>query len=162
MIKQLMIGILVIGGFCAMPSETSAQSTYNTGIGLRGGITNGLTVKHFLDEANALEGILSTRFRGFQITGLYERHTTAFDEERLNWFFGVGGHIGAYDDYDGPFDNDRYGNGQPVIGIDGIVGLEYHIEPIPFTIGVSAKPFFEFAEPGFVFWDAGLSVRYVF
>lgn len=162
MVKQLMIAMLAVAGFCMMPSQTEAQSTYNTGIGLRGGITNGLTVKHFLDEANALEGIVSTRHGGFQITGLYERHAPAFDVDRMNWFYGAGGHIGAYNEYNGPFDNDKYGNGQPVIGVDGIIGLEYHIEPIPFTIGVSAKPFFEFAEPGFVFWDAGLSFRYAF
>lgn len=57
---------------------------YNTGIGLRGGFTNGLTVKHFISEKAALEGILASRWSGFEITGLYEIHNRAFDTDRLN------------------------------------------------------------------------------
>ncbi len=56
----------------------------------------GLTVKHFISQRSALEGLLSTRWRGFEITGLYEVHNNAFDVERLNWYFGGGGHIGFW------------------------------------------------------------------
>ena len=44
---------------------------YNTGIGLRGGLSNGLTIKHFISSNTALEGIISTRWRGLELTGLY-------------------------------------------------------------------------------------------
>ncbi|MFO7875535.1 MAG: hypothetical protein R6U55_03000, partial [Desulfovermiculus sp.] len=61
---------------------------YNTGIGLRGGFANGLTIKHFVGEKAAFEGIVSTRWKGFQLTGLYEIHNVAFQTERLKWYFG--------------------------------------------------------------------------
>ncbi|HBZ20540.1 MAG TPA: hypothetical protein DEO60_05385, partial [Bacteroidales bacterium] len=47
----------------------SAQD-YKTGVGLRLGFSNGLTIKHFVSQRSALEGLLSTRWRGFELTGL--------------------------------------------------------------------------------------------
>lgn len=63
---------------------------YNTGIGLRGGFDNGITIKHFISEKAAFEGIISSRWRGLEITGLYELHGRAFDTDRLNWYAGFG------------------------------------------------------------------------
>ena len=45
---------------------------YNTGIGLRGGLDYGITIKHFINKKNALEGIFTNRWRGYNFTGLYE------------------------------------------------------------------------------------------
>lgn len=108
---------------------------YGTGIGFRGGLSNGLTVKHFISGNTALEGLLSTRWQGFNITGLYEIHARAFDTPRLNWYYGFGGHIGFWDGYPNhPWFNDA--GSYSVIGIDGIVGIEYNIEAIPFNISL--------------------------
>jgi hypothetical protein len=136
---------------------------YNTGIGFRGGLSNGLTVKHFISSNTALEGLLSTRWKGFHITGLYEIHAVAFNVPRLNWYYGVGGHIGFWDGYeDHPwFDEDA--NGHTVIGVDGIIGLEYNIEAIPFNISLDWKPGFNII--GYTgFWgdELALSLRFIF
>ncbi|MGB8492023.1 MAG: hypothetical protein WCE64_13285, partial [Bacteroidales bacterium] len=53
-------------------SVHAAGQDYKTGVGLRLGLYNGLSVKHFFSENKAVEGILTTRWRGFDITGLYE------------------------------------------------------------------------------------------
>lgn len=47
-------------------NQLSAQE-YKTGIGLRGGWIGGLTVKHFIKEGKALEGIFSSGwgYRGY-------------------------------------------------------------------------------------------------
>lgn len=76
-----------------------AQSGYTTGIGLRGGAASGLTVKHFIKSDAAIEGILSTSFkyRGTVITVLYEKHAQAFDTRGLQWYYGLGGHVGFWD-----------------------------------------------------------------
>jgi len=37
------------------------------------------------------------RWGGYNLTGLYEIHTNAFDEPQLNFYYGAGGHIGAWD-----------------------------------------------------------------
>lgn len=140
----------------------SAQD-YKTGIGFRGGFSNGLTLKHFVSQQAAVEGILSTRWSGFEITGLYEIHKQAFDVERLNWYYGGGAHIGFYNG-----DNTKDSWGDPgenysILGIDGILGIEYNIEEIPINISLDWKPVFNLA--GYTgFWGDGgaLSIRYIF
>jgi hypothetical protein len=139
---------------------TDAQD-YNTGVGLRLGFSNGLTVKHFLSQRSAVEGLLATRWRGFEITGLFEVHNQAFDIERLNWYYGFGGHIGFWNG-----DNTKWGvvgTNYTIIGIDGILGIEYNFREVPINIGLDWKPAFNLT--GYTgFWGDGgaLSIRYIF
>ena len=74
----------------------SNAQDYTTGIGLRGGLYNGVTFKHFLGEKNAFEGILTSRWLGYKITGLYEIHNQAFHADGLKFYYGIGGHIGVW------------------------------------------------------------------
>ncbi|MFO8235469.1 MAG: hypothetical protein R6U04_08710 [Bacteroidales bacterium] len=141
----------------------SYAQDYNTGIGLRGGFANGVTIKHFISSNAALEGIISTRWEGFQVTGLYEIHNRAFNTEELNWYYGFGGHVGFWDG-----DNtDQYwgdpGESYTVIGIDGILGLEYNFSEIPINLSVDWKPAFNLVGHTGFWGDGGaLSVRYIF
>jgi len=140
----------------------SAQD-YNTGVGLRLGFSNGLTVKHFISQRSALEGLLSTRWRGFEITGLYEVHNQAFDVERLNWFFGGGGHIGFWN---GDNTHGYWGDAgvnYTVIGIDGILGIEYNFAEVPINVSLDWKPAFNLTGYSGFWGDGGaLSIRYTF
>jgi hypothetical protein len=144
-------------------SAITAAQDYNTGVGLRLGFTQGLTVKHFLSQRSAVEGLLATRWRGFEITGLYEVHNNAFDVERLNWYFGGGGHVGFWN---GDNANGRLGDeggNYTIVGIDGILGIEYNFKEVPINIGLDWKP--EFNLTGYTgFWGDGgaLSIRYIF
>ncbi|MDA3780992.1 MAG: hypothetical protein PF487_12345, partial [Bacteroidales bacterium] len=108
--------------FCLVTLSNAQE--YNTGIGFRGGFSNGLTVKHFMGEKNAIEGILTTRWQGFNITGLYEIHNRAFEVEGLNWYYGFGGHIGFWNGSDVSWADDDAS--YSVIGVDGVLGLEYN------------------------------------
>lgn len=150
---------------------------YKTGIGLRGGWISGLTVKHFIQEGKALELLLSNgyRYRGWQITGLFEIHKPAFakdDVEGLFWLYGLGAHFGGgarWEHYHPGNGNGNWGyyhvHQYVSVGIDFIFGMEYKIKDIPFTVGVDVKPFFEFVrdyDAPFGFWDSALSIRYVF
>ena len=135
---------------------------YNTGIGIRGGLFNGLTAKHFIANNTALEGILWVRWGGFNITGLYEIHDQAFNTPRLNWYYGFGGHIGFWEgNKNHPwFDDDE---SYTLIGIDGIIGIEYNIEPIPFNISLDWKPGFNIiGDAGFWGDELAFSIRYIF
>ena len=76
--KKIIIGLLVV---LSTISISYAQD-YRTGIGVRGGYFNGLTIKHFTSQSTAFEFLLASRWRGFEITGLYEFHKPAFQEER--------------------------------------------------------------------------------
>ncbi|MFO7756789.1 MAG: hypothetical protein R6V34_12495 [Bacteroidales bacterium] len=141
-------------------SFSNAQD-YNTGIGLRGGLANGVTIKHFVSSNTAFEGIISSRWRGLQLTGLYEIHGRAFKTERLNWYAGFGGHLGFWN---GDYTNwGEPGDSYTVVGIDGILGLEYNFTEVPINLSVDWKPAFNLI--GYTgFWADGgaFSIRYIF
>lgn len=152
--------IVVLLGILISVAVVQAQD-YNTGIGVRGGLSNGLTVKHFLNSNAAVEGILSTRWQGVNITGLYEIHSQAFQTPRLNWYYGLGGHIGFWDgNRNHPWFND---GSYTIVGIDGIIGLEYNIEPIPFNISLDYKPAINLiGHTGFWGDEVAFSLRFIF
>jgi hypothetical protein len=154
--------LIVFALFFLMGTAVTAQD-YNTGIGVRGGLSNGLTVKHFIGNNVAIEGLLTSRWDGFNITGLYEIHAyEAFDVPRLNWYYGAGAHLGFWKGRPShPWftDNQTY----TVLGIDGIIGMEYNIEEIPFNISLDWKPGFNLlGHTGFWGDELALSVRYIF
>lgn len=57
--RKLLITLTLVFGISAL---VSAQD-YNTAIGFRGGPYLGLTVKHFVGEKAAVEGLFSTRWQ---------------------------------------------------------------------------------------------------
>ena len=133
---------------------TNAQD-YRNGIGLRAGFNQGLTFKHFISGKSALELLLATRWSGFEITGLYEIHNSAFDIDRFNWYFGAGAHVGFY--------GSSYGGGEGTfVGIDGILGLEYNFREAPINISLDWKPAFDFGYNNFFADGGALSLRYIF
>jgi len=157
--KKILITFLF--AFCLVSIGISQD--YNTGIGLRAGFNQGLTVKHFLSQKSAFEFLLATRWRGFEITGLYEVHYRAFDADRLNWYLGFGAHVGFWN---GDYTYPRWGEvgrTYTVIGIDGILGLEYSFLEVPINIGIDWKPAYNFSGYSGFWGDGGaLSIRYIF
>src|SRR4249919_1630602 len=145
---------------------------YKTALGIRFGWEGGLTLKHFIKEKRALEGILAFGWNGygFRLTGLYEVHKSFPDVEGLDWFFGGGAHIGSYGPghygyyYGSGGYYDKHGNWHPGVyrdrymtfGIDGVLGLEYQFEDAPFNIALDIKPYIDFVNPGSSFYDGGL------
>ena len=148
---------LIAGLLLAISSTISAQS-YKTGIGARVGFFNGLTVKHFLDRNNAVEGILNFRWDGVIVTGLYEWQSPLPNARGFDYYLGLGGHIGFFDDYE--WDDDDYDDGESrtIVGLDLIIGLEYTFPQAPFTIGLDYKPAFNFIGDNHV-WADGLALN---
>ncbi|MFW5820712.1 MAG: hypothetical protein ACOCWA_05440 [Bacteroidota bacterium] len=134
---------------------------YINSVGFRGGLSQGITYKHFVTTTDAVDGILAMRWGGFNITGLYERHIEAFDVEYLYFFYGGGAHIGFWDGDSNPwFDENR---GYTVIGIDGVIGLEYVFREIPFNIALDWKPGLNLiGTTGFWGDELALSFRFIF
>ena len=91
-IKTLLFAAMLL----SMASLSQAQN-YSTAAGLRLGYFNGLTIKHFISGTNALEGIASFRWGGFAVTGLYEWQKPVKGADNLDYFLGLGGHIGFWD-----------------------------------------------------------------
>ena len=138
----------------------SAQP-YKSSVGIRLGQGTSITGKMFFAQEHALEAIVGVNSRGAGITGLYEKHAPAFGVPRLHWFFGVGGHVGYWNDQASEtlvFDEES----TVVAGIDGIVGLEYTIEAIPVSFSLDYKPLLNVAGNQDFIWAGGLSARLVF
>ena len=85
----------------------------------------------------------------------------AFGVDRLNWYFGFGGHIGFWDGHDVKWAKDN--RSYTVIGIDGILGMEYNFNEIPINLSIDWKPVFNIiGHSGFWGDSGGISIRYIF
>ena len=141
----------------------NAFSQYETAGGVRLGIYNGITLKHFLNETAAVEGIAYThfRYRGFGLTGLYEVHMDLGQLEGFKLFYGGGAHIGTWDGSFTPWTNT--GGNYFALGVDGILGVEYTPEEFPVTFSADWKPAFDIIGYNRLWTDGGaLSIRYIF
>ncbi|MCC7233449.1 MAG: hypothetical protein IT242_10935 [Bacteroidia bacterium] len=164
------LSLILVSLLLSVPAFLHAQP-YKTGLGLRlGSAASGLTVKHFVSGNSALEGILSFGNHSFLITGLYEKNNPFGNANGLNWFYGIGGHVGFYNDgyhyYYYKYHGNKYlyaesdpGN-NIALGIDFILGLEYKFNAAPVSIGLDTKPFVDISHGFYGYWDWGLSVRF--
>ena len=149
---------LIAGLLLGITSTINAQN-YKTGIGARVGFFNGITVKHFLNNTNAVEGILNFRWDGVIVTGLYEWQYALPNAPGFDYYLGMGGHVGFFDDYE--WDDDDYDDMSTVAGIDLILGLEYTFPQAPFTIGLDYTPAFNFIGDNHIWADGfALNLRF--
>ena len=126
-------------------SQLFNAQQYNTAFGVRLGYDSGLTLKHFFAPASAGEFILSASPRWFQLTGLYEYQQPVPNAPGLDWYVGLGAHIGGIhkhrDNYDSAF----------LLGADLIGGLEYVFRE-PFQCVLDWKPSFNFTNDYNDYW----------
>ena len=157
--KKIVVACIIV--FCF--AITGNSQDYNTGVGIRGGFESGLSIKYFTAEKTAFEFILASRWKGFEATGLYEIHNRAFDTDRLRWYFGLGGHIGFWN---GDYTYNKWGaqgTKYTVVGVDGILGLEYSFTEVPVNISLDWKPAANLVGYQGLWADGGaLSIRYIF
>lgn len=154
--KQRNIFVLLLFIFAAFTFSANAQD-YRNAFGVRLGYENGLTLKHFASPSSAFEGILSASPYYFQITGLYEYQQPMQGAPGLDWFVGVGAHLGSVYDK-------KYRGSKALVGADLIAGLEYVFPTAPFNVTLDWKPTFNFLNSYNDYWFAGLalSFRYTF
>lgn len=154
--------VFLLAALMSILTLSTIAQNYNTGLGVRLGTFNGITVKHFLSEQNAIEGIASFRWSGFIITGLYEWQNDIAGAPGLDYFLGLGAHVGTFgeNDYWRDNPNDPWDDNITVAGVDFIAGLEYTFAEAPFNIGLDWKPAINFSGHGW--WGDGLalSIRY--
>ena len=134
---------------------------YKTSLGLRAGLPYGLTIKHFLNEINALEGILASNYGGFVATALYENEHWTGHYPGLNWYWGAGAHAGFWDMGANKYVKSTYSGS--VIGVDGVLGIEYTFDEIPLNLSLDVLPSVNLiGSTGWGGINGALSVRYVF
>ncbi len=158
-VKKTFMKRYLIAAFLLISLWGQAQD-YKQAVGLRGGLHSGFTYKNFFNNHTAVEGILHTRWHGWELVGLIEHHKPIVDVDNLYWFFGYGAHIGFYDAvYTGWDAQGTY----TTLGVDGIIGVEYDIPGAPISIGLDWKPYINLIGYSHFFGDGGaLSLRYTF
>lgn len=152
-----------------------AQQLYEKSAGVRLGHTSGVTYKKFFTENEAIELILSGRNDGMQFTAVYHFHQPmdlAFND-RFYLHYGIGGHLG-YEKFDDLAKVLSNAEGTEFIyeersfytmGVDVDLGVEYRWLEVPVTFGFDLKPYFNFIGMRYSrtkFWDAAISLKYVF
>lgn len=146
---------------CWFAIQLNAQpQLYHTAIGLNAGYNYGLTLKHYLNTKNMVEGIANFNY-GPGLTVLYEfnnRHP--FDVDEFDWFYGIGAHA--------KFVNGRRANvfyndlsSHITLGVDAILGLEYTFKDTPINLGANIKPELNFTTKNLFWFDGAITVRYV-
>ena len=157
---------LLIAAFLLFFASRSQAQDYKMALGLKfGGYENGISGKYFLDKGTAIEGLLGFRNHGLVVTGLYEIHQQAFNVPDLKFYYGAGAHIGSVGagDYRSFNGSDRYySRPQLLLGVDGIVGLEYLIPQSPIAVCFDLNPRVELATGPFIDLAPGLGIKYVF
>lgn len=134
---------------------------YKSALGLRvNHWYGGLTYKYFISSTTAWDLTLSTDFNnGATVTALYEKHVPIADAPGLSWYYGPGFHVGLWGSGD---------NASIDLGIDGVIGLEYSVQEIPFAFSLDYIPSINLrisdfdggVSPVFTNWTFG--VKYTF
>jgi hypothetical protein len=130
---------------CLLVSGYAFNQNYNTALGIKfgpgwygGGV--GLNIKHSLGSSAAIEGVIGGGSHHLWLQGLFEINKD-LGTDGLNWYYGIGGDIGFWSNgYHYYSDrHDRYYNGAWG-GVDGVIGIEYTFNEIPFNIAIDAVP----------------------
>ena len=156
--KRVVILGLVAFGLIMNVQKASAQ--YKNAIGLRAGTANGLTFKTFGKKNTAFDFILILQSKNdynyFRFSALYEIHNQINNAEGLRWYYGFGGTIGSVN-YKPTDENDL------LLGIDGVIGLDYKFTGAPINLSLDWKPTIRVApDTEFDPDGAGLSIRFTF
>lgn len=122
-----------------LPLFTMPAQDYETGLGVKIGMSPGISAKHFITTNGALEGIATVRHRGANFTALGEFHLPVFDTDGMSLYYGGGLHAGVWDT--GLARNQGTSGRRFNMGIDGIIGLEHTFFYAPIAIGLDWKPY---------------------
>ncbi len=129
-------------------------TTYQTAIGVKF-YPGAVSIKHFVTDQNAVEGLGYFFERGLRVAGLFEIHNDINGAQGLRWYAGPGAHITSY--------KSKYGGGIGV-GIDGVLGLDYKVNNAPLNLSLDWQPSYEFgngvANRGFTGNWGGIGIRY--
>ena len=163
--KKLTYLLLFSASLLLLSTRSQAQD-YKFAAGLKfGAYEIGPSGKFFLDKTTAIEGILGIRDHGLVITGLYEIHTQAFNVDKLNFFYGFGGHAGSMGSgYYKRFGSDAqyYKDRHLLLGADGVLGLEWMIPNSQIAVSLDLNPRLEVATGPFFDIAPGVGVKYTF
>jgi hypothetical protein len=147
------------------------SQNYTRDAGMRIGDHFSLTYRQYLSNDQALEAYLFFGRQGisFGVLKEYFQPVIGHISDNLYFQYGYGAHLGyRYTDHyqilNRTYELDKY-TFSPLIGVDGLVGIEYRFPEFPFLISMDIKPYFEFSTIqifGLYLQSFGLSLKYKF
>ncbi len=149
--KKITILALVLNcSFLMAQNKTANSLDYKTGIGLRIWDGVGLNLKTFLDEKSAIDLTGYFSKEGTTLLGNYEFHGDLSTEGNLKWYLGFGANVSILKTPK-----------TTLVGVNGVVGLDYKFKTLPLNIAFDWQPGFRFKK-GYGFQNRwfGLDVRY--
>ncbi len=156
--KRIFIASALLLGIFSATGAQENNETYQTALGVK--IYPGaFTIKHFIADDKALEGLAYIGSDGFRITGLYEFYGDITGVPNLRWYAGPGAHIGFWSNEWVSKYPDR--NSSAAIGVDGVLGLDYKISGVPLDVSLDWQPSFNFV--GYSYFEGGwggIGLRY--
>ena len=156
--------IIAAMGFAQGTKAQSLGSSYKTALGVKFW-PGAVTVKHFVKNNRALEGLGYFWEHGFRFTGLYEFHGDFNGAPGLKWYAGPGFHAGVYNHGWHRHKHDEeyyYEDGRGSFGVDGILGLDYKFKGAPINMSLDIQPYVEFVDHPYMDLWGGVAVRYTF
>lgn len=158
--KKLILFALPVILAASANAQVNTGTDYKTALGVKV-YPAAISVKHFVKKGRAVEGLGYFWEDGFRLTGLYELHFPISGAPGLQWYVGGGAHVGVWNDNW----RNRYPNrdGGAMLGIDGVLGLDYKIKGAPLNLSFDWQPSFNLV--GYNYFEGGwggLAVRYTF
>lgn len=151
--KLSIILVLFLIAQTRLQAQDNSGTSYKSALGIKF-YPGAISFKHNINNKTSLEAI-DYFWKGNRITGLYEMHYNIGDLDGLRWFIGPGAHLSFYDD--------SHNNGVTLLGLDGIIGLDWKINNAPLDLSLDWQPSFEFSGDYMFVGDwLCFSVRYVF
>ncbi|MCZ4407919.1 hypothetical protein O3Q51_03815 [Cryomorphaceae bacterium 1068] len=150
--------LLAIIFFLAIALSGIAQER---SLGLRLGWGGGLSYVQSITESQDFELILTPRWGGIILTGLYERRVP-LSSGSWNWYYGGGLHGGYH--HRNNFIGEGFNGDPPYInlGFDLIVGIKYRFDSLPIEFSVDYKPSIELlANRNLLLEEFAISFRYL-
>ncbi len=138
---------LSVGGF---------SQGYQSSLGGRGGVYNGISFKYFVSSLDAIEIVGAFYRESLFFAAMYQMHNPISEVSNLNWYYGFGAHFGFFGKLHNP---DEPGTR---IGGSGNLGLEYKFERLPVTIGLDVLPSLDVFSQTRFWIGGGIAIRYVF
>ena len=141
--------------FSSLLSLGCFSQPYDNSVGLRIGLRQGFSYKHFFNEVGAGEVFGISRWGGIQVSGLYEFHPDIFNSDAFRLYMGGGAHTGYAKKWDDPSVI------QIQLGLDAIAGMELALQQAPFAFSLDYHPIVNFLGRGpFHFDDFALTIKY--
>jgi hypothetical protein len=156
--KIFLAGIIIFIAFAAK-AQTMGYD-YKTALGVKF-YPGAISLKSFIRDNKALEGLAYIYADGVRFTGLYEIYGDINGAPGLKWYVGPGAHLGFWSDH-WKKENPESDEGI-AIGIDGVIGIDYKFKDVPINISLDWQPSFNFV--GYNYFEGGwggLGIRYTF